>query len=66
MEYKSLIKIALDLGLVRLNLGWIDQDKLSLNNIEKYFYPVNRYNDSVIIITIHLNTKKYSKAKKYS
>jgi hypothetical protein len=24
---------------------------------------VNRYNDSVIIITVHLNTQKYSKAE---
>jgi hypothetical protein len=24
---------------------------------------VNRYNDSVIVITIHLNTQKYSKAE---
>jgi hypothetical protein len=32
MGYKSLIKIALSLGLVRLKLGWIGQDKLSLNN----------------------------------
>jgi hypothetical protein len=24
---------------------------------------VNRYNDSVIIITVHFNTKKYSKAE---
>jgi hypothetical protein len=26
---------------------------------------VNRYNDSVIVITVHLNTQKYSKAEKY-
>jgi hypothetical protein len=24
---------------------------------------VNRYNDSVIVITVHLNTKKYSKTE---
>jgi hypothetical protein len=46
MRYKSLIKTALGLGLVRLNLNWIGQDKLSLNNREKYFCPVNRYNGS--------------------
>jgi hypothetical protein len=27
------------------------------------FCPVNRYNDSVIVITVHLNTQKYSKAE---
>jgi hypothetical protein len=32
LGYNSLIKTALDLGLVRLKLGWIGQDKLSLNN----------------------------------
>jgi hypothetical protein len=63
MGYKSLIKTALGLGLVRLNLGWIGQDKLSLNNKEKCFCPVNRYNGSVIVITVHLNTQKYSKAE---
>jgi hypothetical protein len=36
---------------------------LSLKNKEKYFCPVNRYNGLVIVITIHLNTKKYSKAE---
>jgi hypothetical protein len=46
MGYKSLIKTALGLGLVRLKLGWIGQDKLSLNNKEKYFCPANRYNGS--------------------
>jgi hypothetical protein len=61
MGYKSLIKTALGLGSVRLNLGWIGQDKLSLNNKEKYFCPVNSYNGSVIIIMIHLNTQKYFK-----
>jgi hypothetical protein len=65
MGYKSLIKTALGLDLV-LNLGWIGQDKLSLNNKEKCFCPVNRYNNSVIVITVHLNTQKYSKAEKYS
>jgi hypothetical protein len=42
MGYKCLIKTALDLGLglVRIKLGWIGQDKLSLNNRGKYFYPV--------------------------
>jgi hypothetical protein len=63
MGYKSLIKTALGLGLVRLNMGWIGQDKLSLNNKEKYLCPVNRYNGSVIVITVHLNTQKYSKAE---
>jgi hypothetical protein len=66
MGYKSLIKTTLGLSLVKLNLGWIGQDKLSLNNREKYFCPVNRYNDSVIVITVHFNTQKYSKAEKYS
>jgi hypothetical protein len=32
LGYNSLIKTTLDLGLVRLKLGWIGQDKLSLNN----------------------------------
>jgi hypothetical protein len=39
---------------------------LSLNNKEKYFCPMNRYNGSVIVITVHLNTKKYSQAEKFS
>jgi hypothetical protein len=63
MGYKSLIKTVLGLGLVRFNLGWIGQDKLSLNNKEKCFCPVNSYNGSIIIITVHLNTQKYSKAE---
>jgi hypothetical protein len=63
MGYKSLIKTALGLGLVRLNLGWIGQDKLNLNNKEKCFYLVNHYNGSIIVITVHLNTQKYSKAE---
>ena len=62
MGYKSLIKTALGLGLVRFKLGWIGQDKLSLNNKEKYFCSMNRYNGSVIVITVHVNTQKYSKA----
>jgi hypothetical protein len=66
MGYKSLIKTALGLCLVRLKLGWIGQDKLSLNNREKYFCLVNHYNGSVIVITLHLNTQKYSKAEKFS
>jgi hypothetical protein len=59
MWYKSLIKTALGLGLVRLKLGWIGQDKLSLNN---------KKSDSAqwIVITVHLNTKKYSKAETFS
>jgi hypothetical protein len=57
---------ALGLGLVRLKLGWIGQDKLSLNNRENYFCPMNRYNDSRIVITVHLNTQKYFKAEKYA
>jgi hypothetical protein len=66
LEYKSLIKTALDLGLVRLKLYWIGQDKLSLNKQEKYFCPENRYDGSVIVITVHLNTQKYSKAETFS
>jgi hypothetical protein len=66
MGYKSKIKTTLGLDLVRLKLGWIGQDKLSLNNKEKCFYSVNRYNGSVIIITVHLNTQKYSKPEKFS
>jgi hypothetical protein len=54
MRYKSKIKTTLGLDLVRLKLGWIGQDKLSLNK----FYSVNRYNSLVIVITVHLNTKK--------
>jgi hypothetical protein len=63
MRYKNLIMTALGLGLVRLNLGCIGQDKLSLNNKEKCLCSVNRYNGSIIIITVHLNTQKYSKAE---
>jgi hypothetical protein len=66
MGYKSLIKTALGLDLVRLKLSWIGQDKLSLNNREKCFCPVNHYNSSVIIITVHFNTQKYFKAEKFS
>jgi hypothetical protein len=66
MGYKSLIKTALDLGLVRLKLGWFSYDKLSLNNKEKRFCPVNHYNGSVIVIMVHLNTQKYSKTEKFS
>jgi hypothetical protein len=68
MGYKSLIKTALGLGLIRLKLGWIGQDKLSLslNNGEKCFCPVNHYNGSVIVITVHFNTQKYSKVEKFS
>jgi hypothetical protein len=28
--------------------------------------PVNRYNGSVTVITVHLNTQKYSKTEKFS
>jgi hypothetical protein len=56
MGHKSQIKTTLDLGLVRLKLGWISQDKLYLNIREKCFCLVNHYNDSVIVITVHLNT----------
>jgi hypothetical protein len=66
MGYKSLIRTALALGLARHKLGWIGQDKLSLNNREKCFCLVNRYNGSVIVIMVHLNTQKYSKAEKFS
>jgi hypothetical protein len=66
MGYNSLIKSGLDLGLIRLKLSWIGEDKLSLNNKEKYFCPVNRYNGSIIIITVHLNTTKYSKIENIS
>jgi hypothetical protein len=34
---------------------------LSLNSKEKYLCPVNCYNGLVIVITVHLNTQKYSK-----
>jgi hypothetical protein len=37
MGYKSLIKTALGLGLVRLKLGWIGSNKLSLNKKENVF-----------------------------
>jgi hypothetical protein len=33
------------------------------NNKRKYFCPVNRYNGSVTVVTVHLNTQKYSKKK---
>jgi hypothetical protein len=66
MGYKSLIMIALGLGLVRLKLGWIGQDKLSLNSKEKCFCPANHYNGSIIIITVHLNIQKYSKVENFS
>jgi hypothetical protein len=39
---------------------------LSLNNKKKYFNPVNCYNGSVTVITVHLNTQKYSKVEKLS
>jgi hypothetical protein len=36
---KSLIKTILGLGLVKHKLGWIGQDKLSLNNKKNVFLP---------------------------
>jgi hypothetical protein len=60
------MKTALGIGLVRLKLCWIGQDKLRLNNRVKYLCLVNRYNDLVIVITVHLNTQKYSKTEKYA
>jgi hypothetical protein len=59
LRYKSLIKTALGLGLVKLKLGWIGQEKLSLNN---------KKNASAqwIVITVHLDTEKYSKAETFS
>jgi hypothetical protein len=59
LGYKSLIKTTLDLDLVRLKLGWIGQDKLSLNNKKNV-------STQWIVITVHLNTKKYSKAETFS
>jgi hypothetical protein len=59
LEYKSLIKTALDLGSVKLKLGWIGQEKLSLNN-KKSAYA------QWIVITVHLDTQKYSKAETLS
>jgi hypothetical protein len=59
LGYKSLIKTTLDLGLVRLKLGSIGQDKLSLNN--KKSASAQR-----IIITVHLDTKKCSKTETFS
>jgi hypothetical protein len=59
LGYKSLIKTTLGLSLVRLKLGWICQDKLSLNN--KKNASAKR-----IVITIHLNTQKYSKVEIFS
>jgi hypothetical protein len=53
LGYKSLIKTALGLGLVKLKLGWICQEKLSLNNKKSVLCPVNRYNGSIIVTTIH-------------
>jgi hypothetical protein len=37
LGYKSLIKTALSLGLVKLKLGWIGQEKLSLDNKKSAF-----------------------------
>jgi hypothetical protein len=65
MGYNNIIKTTLRLGLVRHKMSWIGQDKLSLNNKEKWLCPVNRYNGSVIVITVHFNTQKYSKAAKF-
>jgi hypothetical protein len=45
LGYKSLIKTALGLGLVKLKLGWIGQD-IELKQQEKCFYPMNRCNGS--------------------
>jgi hypothetical protein len=59
LGYKSLIKTTLDLDLVRLKLGWIGQDKLSLNNKKNV-------SAQWIVITVHLNTKKYSKTETFS
>jgi hypothetical protein len=59
LGYKSLIKTALGLGWVKLKLGWIDQEKFSLNN-KKSDYA------QWIVITVHLDTQKYSKAETFS
>jgi hypothetical protein len=59
LRYKSLIKTALGLSLVRLKLGWIGQDKLSLNNKKNALAQW-------IVIMVHLNTQKYSKAETFS
>jgi hypothetical protein len=39
MGYTSFIKTALGLGLVRLKLGWIGQDKLSLKKQIQVLMP---------------------------
>jgi hypothetical protein len=59
LEDKSLIKTTLGLGLVKHKLGWIGQDKLSLNNKKSV-------SAQWIVITVHLDTKKYSKAETFS
>jgi hypothetical protein len=56
LGYKSLIKTALGLGSVKLKLGWIGQEKLSLNN---------KKNASAqwIVITVHLDTQNTLRQK---
>jgi hypothetical protein len=45
-------------------LNW--SREIELKQQEKCLCPVNRYNGSVIIIMVHLDTKKYSKAETFS
>jgi hypothetical protein len=45
-------------------LNWSRQ--IELKQQEKIFCPENRYNGSVIVITVHLNTQKYFKAETFS
>jgi hypothetical protein len=56
--------IRLRFSKTQTGLNW--SREIELKQQEKYFCPVNRCNGSVIIITVHLNTQKYSKAETFS
>jgi hypothetical protein len=56
-------RIRLRFSKTQTRLNWSREIELKQ---EKCFCPVNRYNGSVIVITVHLNTQKYSKAETFS
>jgi hypothetical protein len=56
--------IMLRFSKTQTGLNW--SREIDLKQQEKCFCPVNRYNGSVIVITVHLDTQKYSKTKTFS
>jgi hypothetical protein len=56
--------IRLMFSKTQTGLNW--SREIELKQQEKSFYPVNCYNGLVIVITVHLDTQKYSKAETFS